>query len=396
MADSLGIGAAPDAESFGDKGANTLAHLLAAYHGETGQKLALPNLSKLGLIDACEEASNTSCQVAERNAPIAAYGYAKEISSGKDTPSGHWEMAGVPVLFDWGYFHDKQNSFPEAFIEEFIKRANLPGILGNCHSSGTVILEALGEEHMLTGKPICYTSTDSVFQIACHEETVGLERLYEICEIARELLNEYNIGRVIARPFLGDAADNFVRTGNRRDYSVLPPAPTLLDKLAADNGAVISIGKISDIYAHQGITEKHKAPGLENLMAKTVEVFGSANDHSLTFVNLVDFDEKFGHRRDAIGYAKALKQLDDYLPEFLALLGRDDVLMITADHGCDPTWQGTDHTREYVPVIAYTPGMNAVNLGERGTFADIGQTLAQWFSLEPLEYGNSFKSQLGS
>ena len=396
MADSLGIGAAPDAESFGDKGANTLAHLLAAYHGETGQKLALPNLSKLGLIDACEEASNTSCQVAERNAPIAAYGYAKEISSGKDTPSGHWEMAGVPVLFDWGYFHDKQNSFPEAFIEEFIKRANLPGILGNCHSSGTVILEALGEEHMLTGKPICYTSTDSVFQIACHEETVGLERLYEICEIARELLNEYNIGRVIARPFLGDAADNFVRTGNRRDYSVLPPAPTLLDKLAADNGAVISIGKISDIYAHQGITEKHKAPGLENLMAKTVEVFGSANDHSLTFVNLVDFDEKFGHRRDAIGYAKALKQLDDYLPEFLALLGKDDVLMITADHGCDPTWQGTDHTREYVPVIAYTPGMNAVNLGERGTFADIGQTLAQWFSLDPLEYGNSFKSQLGS
>lgn len=396
MADSLGIGAAPDAESFGDKGANTLAHLLAAYHGETGQKLALPNLSKLGLIDACEEASNTSCQVAERNAPIAAYGYAKEISSGKDTPSGHWEMAGVPVLFNWGYFHDKQNSFPEAFIEEFIKRANLPGILGNCHSSGTVILEALGEEHMLTGKPICYTSTDSVFQIACHEETFGLERLYEICEIARELLDEYNIGRVIARPFLGDAADNFARTGNRRDYSVLPPAPTLLDKLAADNGAVISIGKISDIYAHQGITEKHKAPGLENLMAKTAEVFGSANDHSLTFVNLVDFDEKFGHRRDAIGYAKALKQLDDYLPEFLALLGKDDVLMITADHGCDPTWQGTDHTREYVPVIAYTPGMNAVNLGERATFADIGQTLAQWFLLDPLEYGNSFKSQLGS
>ncbi|KPV98350.1 Phosphopentomutase [Pseudoalteromonas sp. P1-9] len=396
MADSLGIGAAPDAERFGDKGANTLAHLLAAYHGETGQKLALPNLSKLGLIDACEQASNTNCQVAERNAPIAAYGYAKEISSGKDTPSGHWEMAGVPVLFDWGYFHDKQNSFPGAFIAEFIKRANLPGILGNCHSSGTVILEALGEEHMQTGKPICYTSTDSVFQIACHEDTFGLERLYEICEIARELLDEYNIGRVIARPFLGYAADNFARTGNRRDYSVLPPAPTLLDKLAEDNGAVISIGKISDIYAHQGITEKHKAPGLENLMAKTAEVFKQAKDHSLTFVNLVDFDEKFGHRRDAIGYAKALKQLDDYLPEFLALLGKDDVLMITADHGCDPTWQGTDHTREYVPVLAYTPGMTPVNLGERETFADIGQTLAQWFSLAPLEYGNSFKSQLGS
>ena len=394
MADSLGIGAAPDAEEFGDKGANTLAHLLAAYHGETGEKLALPNLSRLGLIDACEQASNTQCQISKRQTPIAAFGYAQEISSGKDTPSGHWEMAGVPVLFDWGYFTDKQNSFPKAFLDEFIKRANIPGILGNCHSSGTVILEALGEEHMRTGMPICYTSTDSVFQIACHEETFGLERLYEICEIARELLDEYNIGRVIARPFVGTSKENLARTGNRRDYSVLPPKPTLLDKLASDGGQVISIGKISDIYAHQGVTEKHKAPGLENLMAKTKDVFGTAPNHSLTFVNLVDFDEKFGHRRDAIGYAKALKQFDDYLPEFLSLLGKEDVLMITADHGCDPTWQGTDHTREYVPVLAYTPNMTPVNLGERETFADIGQTLAQWFELATLEYGNSFKSQL--
>jgi phosphopentomutase len=233
-----------------------------------------------------------------------------------------------------------------------------------------------------------------VFQIACHEETFGLERLYEICEIARELLDDYNIGRVIARPFLGDNKANFERTGNRRDYSVLPPAPTLLDKLATDHGHVISIGKIADIYAHQGITEKHKAPGLENLMAKTKEIFSHAQDHSLTFVNLVDFDEKFGHRRDAIGYAKALKKLDDFMPEFLSLLNKDDLLIITADHGCDPTWPGTDHTREYIPVLAYTPDMKAVSLGERETFADIGQTLAEWFDLSPLDYGNSFKNQI--
>ena len=196
MADSLGIGAAPDAAEFGDSGSNTLAHLLAAYYRETGEKLALPYLSQLGLIDACEQAGNTQCAVSERKEPIAAYGYAKELSSGKDTPSGHWEIAGVPVLFDWGYFEKKPNCFPQEFVDKFIARANLPGIIGNCHSSGTVILDALGEEPMQTGMPICYTSTDSVFQIACHEETFGLERLYEICEIARELLDEYNIGRV--------------------------------------------------------------------------------------------------------------------------------------------------------------------------------------------------------
>jgi phosphopentomutase len=394
MADSLGIGSAPDADAFGDKGANTLAHLLAAYHGETGEKLPLPNLTKLGLVDACEQASGTLCQVSERHAPIAAYGYAKELSSGKDTPSGHWEMAGVPVLFDWGYFHEKQNSFPAEFIAEFVKRANLPGILGNCHASGTVVLEQLGEQHMNSGMPICYTSTDSVFQIAAHEETFGLARLYEICEIARELLDELNIGRVIARPFLGTDKTNFARTGNRRDYSVLPPAPTLLDKLAAAGGEVISIGKISDIYAHQGITQKHKAPGLDNLLAKTKEVLQSAPDNSLVFTNLVDFDEKFGHRRDAIGYAKALAEFDAFLPQILAELKSDDLLLITADHGCDPTWQGTDHTREYVPVVAYTPLMQAVALGERETFADIGQTLASWFGLDALEYGTSFSHQL--
>ena len=374
MADSLGIGAAPDADKFGDLGANTFAHLLKAYFEETGERLSLPNLSLLGLVDACEAAGNEPCLVSDRQTPIAAWGYAKELSSGKDTPSGHWEMAGVPVLFDWGYFPKTQPSFPQQLIDELIARTGIPGILGNCHASGTTILEQLGEEHVKTGKPICY----------------------QVCEITRALLDEMNIGRVIARPFLGSNNQDFARTGNRRDYSVLPPAPTLLDKLADDGGEVISIGKISDIYAHQGITQKHKAPGLQNLLAKTTEVMASAPDHSLIFTNLVDFDEKFGHRRDPVGYAKALKQLDDYLPTILKQLKADDVLIITADHGCDPTFPGSEHTREYVPVLAYQVGLENTPLGERASFADIGQTLAQWFNLPALEYGDGFIDKINA
>ncbi|MEJ6472989.1 phosphopentomutase [Pseudoalteromonas piscicida] len=394
MADSLGIGAAPDAEKFGDVGANTLAHLLQAYKEEKGQALDLPNLSKLGLIAACEAAGKETCAVAQNIAPSAAWGYAKELSSGKDTPSGHWEMAGVPVLFEWGYFPNTNPCFPQEFIDELCKRADIPGILGNCYASGTTILEQLGEEHMQTGKPICYTSVDSVFQIAAHEQSFGLDKLYQVCEIARALLDEMNIGRVIARPFIGTSSADFIRTGNRRDYSVLPPSPTVLDKLANDGGEVISIGKIADIYAHQGITQKHKAPGLLNLLAKTSEVMDSAPDHSLIFTNLVDFDEKFGHRRNAVGYAEALAEFDAFLPEIIAKLRADDLLLVTADHGCDPTAEGTDHTREYVPVLAYTPGMNNTPLGERQSFADIGQTLAQWFDLDATQYGEGFKAEI--
>ncbi|KID56129.1 phosphopentomutase [Pseudoalteromonas luteoviolacea CPMOR-1] len=394
MADSLGVGAAPDAEKFGDVGANTLAHLLQAYKEEKGNALSIPNLTKLGLVDACEAAGGKTCEVAERIEPVAAWGYAKELSSGKDTPSGHWEMAGVPVLFDWGYFPNTQPCFPQEFIDELCKRADIPGILGNCYGSGTVILEQLGEEHVKTGMPICYTSVDSVFQIAAHEQSFGLEKLYQVCEIARALLDEMNIGRVIARPFIGTSSADFIRTGNRRDYSVLPPAPTVLDKLANNGGEVISIGKIADIYAHQGITQKHKAPGLMNLLNKTSEVIDSAPDNSLIFTNLVDFDEKFGHRRNAVGYAEALAEFDAYLPTILGKLKDDDVLFITADHGCDPTAPGTDHTREYVPVLAYRNGMNNTPLGERNSFADIGQTLAQWFNLEELEYGDGFADKL--
>ncbi|TQF67925.1 phosphopentomutase [Pseudoalteromonas luteoviolacea] len=394
MADSLGVGAAPDADKFGDVGANTLAHLLKAYKEEKGEALALPNLSKLGLIDACEAAGGEPCLISQRQQPTGAWGYAKELSSGKDTPSGHWEMAGVPVLFDWGYFPNTQPCFPQEFIDELCKRADIPGILGNCYGSGTVILEQLGEEHVKTGMPICYTSVDSVFQIAAHEQSFGLEKLYQVCEIARALLDEMNIGRVIARPFIGTSSADFIRTGNRRDYSVLPPAPTVLDKLASNGGEVISIGKIADIYAHQGITQKHKAPGLMNLLNKTTEVMDSAPDNSLIFTNLVDFDEKFGHRRNAVGYAQALAEFDAFLPTVLGKLQDDDILIITADHGCDPTAPGTDHTREYVPVLAYRNGMNNTPLGERNSFADIGQTLAQWFNLEALEYGDGFADKL--
>jgi phosphopentomutase len=394
MADSLGVGAAPDAEKFGDVGSNTLAHLLAAYKAETGNALSLPNLTKLGLINACEAAGKKTCVVANSQPTQAAWGYAKELSSGKDTPSGHWEMAGVPVLFDWGYFPNTTPCFPQAFIDELCRRADIPGILGNCYASGTTILEQLGEEHVKTGMPICYTSVDSVFQIAAHEQSFGLDRLYQVCDIARALLDEMNIGRVIARPFIGTSSADFIRTGNRRDYSVLPPAPTLLDKLSADGGEVISIGKIADIYAHQGITQKHKAPGLINLLNKTSDVMDEAPDHSLIFTNLVDFDEKFGHRRNPVGYAEALKQFDDYLPTILGKLGDDDLLIITADHGCDPTAPGNDHTREYVPVLAYTPGIKNTPLGERQSFADIGQTLAQWFNLSALEYGEGFITSL--
>lgn len=278
--DSFGIGASADANKFGDEGADTLGHIAeACARGEAdigrSGPLTLPNLSRLGLGKAAEESTGKFPPGLDKNADIiGAYGYASELSSGKDTPSGHWEIAGVPVLFDWGYFSDVENSFPQELLDKLVKRANLPGYLGNCHSSGTVILDQLGEEHMKTGKPIFYTSADSVFQIACHEETFGLDRLYELCEIAREELTEggYNIGRVIARPFIGDKPGNFQRTGNRHDLAVEPPAPTMLKKLVDEKGGeVVSIGKIADIYAHVGITQKVKATGLDALFDATIE-----------------------------------------------------------------------------------------------------------------------------
>jgi phosphopentomutase len=321
---------------------------------------------------------------------IGAYGYAAELSSGKDTPSGHWEIAGVPVLFDWGYFSERTNTFPPELLNKLIERAELPGVLGNCHSSGTTIIAELGEEHMASGKPIVYTSADSVFQIACHEESFGLQRLYDLCDLARELVDEYNVGRVIARPFIGSSKDDFVRTGNRRDLTVLPPSPTLLDKLAESGGDVISVGKISDIYAHQGITQKIKANGNAALFDATLRALESAGDRSIVFTNFVDFDMLYGHRRDVDGYAAALEYFDRRLPELMDVMQDDDVLIICADHGCDPTWEGTDHTREHIPVLAFGDSIKAGSLGKRESFADIGQSLAGFFGLEPMDYGKSF------
>lgn len=394
--DSFGIGAADDADEFNDVGANTLGHIAeVCQRGEANigrhGPLQLPNLNRLGLGKAAQESSGVFPAGLDENAEIiGAYGYATEISSGKDTPSGHWEIAGVPVLFDWGYFSDLKNSFPQELLDKLVKRGNLPGYLGNCHSSGTVILDQLGEEHMRTGKPIFYTSADSVFQIACHEETFGLERLYELCAIAREELTAggYNIGRVIARPFVGDHAGNFQRTGNRHDYAVKPPAPTVLQKLVEEQaGQVVSIGKIADIYADVGITKKVKATGIDALFDASLAEMKAAGDKTIVFSNFVDFDSAYGHRRDVAGYAAALEQFDRRLPEMLQLVGEDDLLILTADHGCDPTWPGTDHTREHIPVLVYGPKVKPGTLGKRDTFADIGQTVAKHLGVSAMDYG---------
>ncbi|XYQ55630.1 phosphopentomutase [Pectobacterium carotovorum] len=396
--DSFGIGSSADAERFGDVGSDTLGHIAQACAAGTADKgrsgkLHLPNLSRLGLGKAAEASTGTFPQGLDENADIiGAYAHASEISSGKDTPSGHWEIAGVPVLFDWGYFKDEENSFPQELLDKLVKRANLPGYLGNCHSSGTVILDQLAEEHMKTGKPIFYTSADSVFQIACHEETFGLDKLYELCEIAREELTEgnYNIGRVIARPFIGDKPGNFERTGNRHDLAVEPPAPTILKKMVDEKGGeVVSVGKIADIYAQVGITKKVKATGIDALFDATLKEMDSAGDNTIVFTNFVDFDSAYGHRRDIPGYAAALELFDRRLPEMLSRVKGDDILILTADHGCDPSWHGTDHTRENVPVLIYGPNVKPGSYGHRETFADIGQTVAAYFGLSPMDYGKS-------
>ena len=299
-------------------------------------------------------------------------------------------MAGVPVLFDWGYFEGKENTFPTELLEKLVARAELPGVLGNCHASGTVIIAELGEEHVQTGKPIVYTSADSVFQIAAHEEYFGLQRLLKVCDIARELVDEYNIGRVIARPFVGTDSSSFVRTGNRRDLAVPPPAPTVLDKLVDSGGEVISIGKIADIFAQQGITRKIKATGNAELFDATLEAMATAPDRSIVFTNFVDFDSLYGHRRNAEGYADALEYFDRRIPELTDRLAAGDLLIISADHGCDPTWPGSDHTREHIPVLAYGERISPGALGKRETFADIGQSLASFFELPAMDYGTSF------
>jgi phosphopentomutase len=393
--DSFGISGAPDAERYGDAGADTLGHIAQACRDGRADKsglrsgpLLLPHLARLGLGLAATGASGAIPLGLEPPSCVAAaYGSAAETSAGKDTPSGHWEIAGLPVPYDWGLFPRTEPCFPPDLTAALVARCGLPGILGDRHASGTDIIRDLGEEHIRTGKPICYTSADSVFQIAAHETHFGLARLYEVCRVAKTLLEPLNIGRVIARPFTGDSAATFARTANRRDLTTPPHSDTLLDRLIKAGGTVIAVGKIADIFAHRGITQAIAAKDNHAVFDATLAALETAPDHSLVFANFVDFDAIYGHRRDVAGYAAALEAFDTRLPALEAALRPGDLALITADHGCDPTWHGTDHTREQVPMLWLGPGVHPVDLGTRATFADMGQTVACHLGLAPLDHG---------
>ncbi|MBQ9236052.1 MAG: phosphopentomutase [Alphaproteobacteria bacterium] len=385
--DSFGIGGAGDAAAYGDEGADTFGHIVDNY-----PDLQIPNLIKLGLAQAAGEASGVQRHLTTTGAKIdlpAKFGHCREISLAKDTTSGHWEIAGVPVLEPWGYFKPDYPSFPADLVAKICQRAGLNGILGNKAASGTVIIQELGEEHIHSLKPIFYTSADSNLQIAAHEKYFGLERLYALCQIAYEEVKPYHIARVIARPFIGEKNSEFTRTGNRHDYSVPPIDQTLLDIARQAGREVFAIGKISDIFAGSGVSRKLPASGHTAIWEQTFAALSEAPEGSLIFTNFVDFDMLYGHRRDLNGYAKALEEFDARLPELADRLQQDDVVFITADHGNDPTAKGSDHTREQVPVLAIGRGITPENIGERKTFADIGQSAAKVIGLKQLS-GTSF------
>src|SRR6266480_4581985 len=373
--DGAGIGAMPDAPEWGDAGSDTFGHICES------RQLSLPNLSSLGLGNI-----RPLSGVAKIEKPRGSYGKCALRSNGKDTTTGHWEMAGIILE---RAFPTYPHGFPQTIIDQFIKATRVPGILGNFPASGTEIIKDLGEEHIKTGKPIVYTSGDSVFQIATHEKVIELERLYEICEIARDILRgEHEVGRVIARPFLGEPG-SFYRTENRHDYAVPPPRENLLPILSENGLDVISIGKIASIYDSQGVTQDLTAKNNEQSIDQTIKALKD-DTRGLIFSNLVDFDMLYGHRRDTEGYARALEHFDSRWPEIEAAMGDGDLLMITADHGNDPTYPGTDHTREYAPLIAFgRTARRAVNLGTRESLSDIGQTIAENFALG-LSAGQSF------
>jgi phosphopentomutase len=396
--DSFGIGGAPDAGAYADEGSDTLGHIAAAcaagkvdIAGRRAGPLRLPNLARLGL----GEAARLACGRAPAGLAPAAdisglWGAATEVSKGKDTPSGHWEIAGAPVRFDWGYFRDTENTFPNDFLSGIISKSGIAGILGNCHASGTDIIARLGEEHIRTGRPMFYSSADSVIQIAAHEQHFGLERLYDLCRITFECALPYRIGRVIARPFSGESPNSFQRTGNRKDFSVDPPEPTLLDRLKGAGRQVIAVGKIADIFAHKGVTDERKANGNDALFNATLKAMDDAGSGDFVFTNFVDFDMLYGHRRDVPGYAAALEHFDQRLPELIGRLREGDLMMLTADHGCDPTWRGTEHTRERVPILAAGPGIGPGCVGIRPSFSDIGESVAAHLGIAPGPNGKSF------
>ncbi len=379
--DSVGIGGAPDAHAFfnggvPDTGANTLGHIAAACadgkaeEGRSGA-LEMPHLSALGLGAALEQASGMFAP-ALGGAVEGTWGSATEVSKGKDTPSGHWELAGLPVPWDWHFFPDEQPAFPADVSALAAQAAGTTGILGNCHAPGTEIIDRLGAQHCETGWPICYTSADSVFQIAAHEECFGLDRLLALCEAIAPKLHQMKVGRVIARPFMGSPAEGFERTKNRRDFAITPPRPVLTNWVQDAGGSVFAVGKIGDIFSMQGIDEVRKGTDAE-LMVHLAELVSDAPDCSLTFANFVEFDSIYGHRRDVSGYARHLEWFDAEIGKLLTGLGEGDLLVLTADHGNDPTWVGTDHTRERVPVLV--AGQGSRRLGEIG-FKDVARLVA--------------------
>jgi len=384
--DSAGAGALPDAEKYGDKGADTLGHILDSM----GSGFSLPNLEKLGLYKLLKRSS----MLPDKNI-IGCYGKMATKSPAKDTTAGHWEMAGI--ILDRP-FPTYPEGFPPEVIEEFERRTGTK-VLGNCAASGTEIIKKLGEEHCDTGCPIVYTSADSVFQIAAHEEKFGLEKLYKVCEIARDILkDEHSVGRVIARPFTGEAG-NYTRTANRKDYSLAPPETTILDEIKNSGGEVVAVGKIEDIFNGKGITKAVHTKGNINGMEVTLsELKRRPERKSLIFTNLVDFDMLWGHRRDVVSYAKALKDFDNALPELVNVMTSEDMLIITADHGCDPTFKlHTDHTREYVPLLVYGNNIKRnVDLGVRDSLADTAQTIADIFELPRMKNGTSFKAAINN
>jgi phosphopentomutase len=387
--DSVGIGGAPDAALYGDEGADTVGHIAeACRRGEADREdlregqLRVPNLVALGLGEACRLATGRVPPGLDGHTTQAGrYGSAAEISKGKDTPSGHWELAGVPVEFDWGYFPRTIPCFTPDLIENLCRKGHIPGTLGNRHASGTEIIAELGEEHIQSGKPICYTSADSVFQIAAHESAFGFNRLYDLCTVARRLVDPLRIGRVIARPFVDAPDGGYARTGNRRDYSVPPPSHTILNRASTDGRDVISVGKIGDIFAHSGTGRVLKANGNMALFDRALEGMGALRDGGLLFANFIDFDTIHGHRRDPAGYAAALEAFDARIPELRGLMQPGDLVVITADHGCDPTWPGTDHTREQIPILMFGDSVKPGSLGCRKTFADVATAVAAHLAL---------------
>jgi len=395
--DSVGCGGAADAADYGDEGADTLGHIAERCAQGLGDRaglrtgpLRLPNLDALGLGLAMQASTGRRPPGFAFPSPRGQWGFGVETSRGKDTPSGHWEIAGTPVDFAWGYFPKTRPAFPESLTRELIAEAGLSGILGDCHASGTEIIEQLGEEHLRTGKPIAYTSVDSVLQIAAHEEAFGLQRLYDLCRIARRLCDPLNIGRVIARPFAGKTAADFARTSNRKDFSMPPLPGNLLARAATAGREIVAIGKIGDIFAHQDTGRELKGKSNADHIDLTLEALRETADGGLIFVNLVDFDTEYGHRRDIAGYAACLEAFDARLAEISGAMRADDFAVLTADHGNDPTWSGYDHTREHTPILAFGAGIEPGPIGERASLADIAETVAHRLGLAAGAHGRSW------